>query len=485
MPRIVRVPAALAAALCLSACASSNPASEGMGLNAAQAEAPAPVVKTAALPEPVVVPVTATRAVSGPAARSSASALGLQAAVDRAVDWHPAVAEAVGRLNQSSAEIAIARAGYRPQISTGMNSRYNSYDRDGWRPRLNVTGSQMLYDFGKVSSEVGAREALENVSRAQLLVAVDTLIRDTAQAVIEVQRSRALRAVAEEQLEGIRAIADLVSQRSGQGASTRSDDIQARARVEAAQSTLLQIEAEVSRWEGILAAFMGATGGTFAVDENVPPWLMSSCTSAGNLDWSRVPAMMEADARREEAVALLKGSRANSLPTVSLEAGAGYDLNENSFSRQSRDQEDFNIGLNVSSKLYEGGAGGARREAASHALIAAEAARENARFQVNRSLAEARGQLSDLSRLQASLASRSAMMAQTRDLYRQQYFELGTRTLLDLLNSEQELHSAMFDTVNTAHDVRRLNTDCLFNSGQTRQAFRMGGKTVRGVALDS
>lgn len=74
-------------------------------------------------------------------------------------------------------------------------------------------------------------------------------------------------------------------------------------------------------------------------------------------------------------------------------------------------------------------------------------------------------------------------MRETRDLYRQQYVELGTRTLLDLLNAEQELHQAGFDTANAIHDLRRLGIACIFNTGKARKAFSVDGMAIRGVTL--
>ncbi len=79
-----------------------------------------------------------------------------------------------------------------------------------------------------------------------------------------------------------------------------------------------------------------------------------------------------------------------------------------------------------------------------------------------------------------SLESRADMMVKTRDLYREQYVELGTRTLLDLLNAEQELHESRFQIANTIHDLRRLNISCLYNTGKVRKEFGVNPKMVRG-----
>jgi adhesin transport system outer membrane protein len=52
-------------------------------------------------------------------------------------------------------KVDVAKAKYYPQISAGMNNGYsNTYSDAGYTPSLVVSVSQMLYDFGKVSSSV-------------------------------------------------------------------------------------------------------------------------------------------------------------------------------------------------------------------------------------------------------------------------------------------------------------------------------------------
>jgi len=417
------------------------------------------------------------------ASRENGSALTLENAVRQALSWHPSIDEAVGRLNQQTAEIDSARSGYYPRIRGGVGAPYESSYGGGWRPRLNVSASQMIYDFGKVSSSVDAETAGANVSHAQLLLGVDTLVRDTANAVIEAQRYRALLGVARAQVDGVAAIATLARQRSSRGASTRSDLVQADARVEAARSTVSQIGAQLARWESILANFIGAAGPVHPVP-SVPDWLSNAC-DVREPQWSQVPAMQQAEARRREALAQLDLSRAQRFPTVSLDASGGYYLTQRpeSDSGGSLDRSEFTVGLNLSMDLYDGGLTEARRNAARHALRAADAAIKNARVTISRGLMEASSQTESLNSLLALLSTRGGMMEETRDLYRRQYVELGTRTLLDLLNAEQELHQSRFDTVNTVHDLRKLEMECVFNSGKSRELFGLEGMTIRGATL--
>lgn len=399
----------------------------------------------------------------------------------RAISWHPSITTSAGLVNQSSQEIEVARAGYLPKVRGGINAGSGSGSGGGFRPQATLQLSQIVYDFGKVENSVASETAGRDLSRAEMLQAVDTVLRDTTYAVIEVQRYSAMLAVAKEQRAGVGDIARLVGQRADSGASTRSDKVQAAARVQAAQSMVLETSASLTRWESTLAALTGMTG-------RLPLSLGRSMTLAKACDvqqpdWTQVPGLLQAEAAKREATAKLALSRAEIYPTLQLQADGSYDIAGVSSYSRNTDNPDFTIGFNLTGSLYEGGATGARREAAGYALKAAEAATQTARFEASRSLGEARGQITGLQQLADSLASRTGMMIETRNLYREQYLQLGTRTLLDLLNAEQELHTARFDAVSTEHDLRRLDAECLFNSGLARRAFKIEGLPLRGVTL--
>jgi adhesin transport system outer membrane protein len=55
--------------------------------------------------------------------------------------------------------IDVAKSKYYPQVSAGMNNGYsNTYTDHGFSPALVISVSQMLYDFGKVASQVRAED---------------------------------------------------------------------------------------------------------------------------------------------------------------------------------------------------------------------------------------------------------------------------------------------------------------------------------------
>ena len=407
---------------------------------------------------------------------TEAASVTLESAVQEALSWHPSLAEAIGRLNASSEEIAEAKAGYRPKVEAGIGGGYDSSLLHGWRPRATISASQMLYDFGKVGSAVARAEAGTHVREAQVLQAVDNLIRDTSYAVIEVQRAEVLHQVALDQLANLENINRLVRHRFEKGAATRSDALQALARVQAAEATIQEIEAERERWSSTLLHLLGRRTMP-TVTPGMPQWLDQSC-ARGEPDWSAVPAIKEAQAERDEAMAELDRAKADGLPTVSFGAATSADV-----SAPFSGRTDYNFGLNVSSSIYSGGAKRARARGATYALGAADAAEAKVRNDVSRQLTEAQRQIAGYTAAADTLSAREASMRETGKLYRLQYLDMGTRTLVDLLNAEQELHQVRFSLTNTRHDIHRLQVDCLFHAGAEREAFGLGGIMLRGVKL--
>jgi len=401
----------------------------------------------------------------------------MQAAAREAVSWHPSITQAAARLDAQEQRIDEVDAGRYPQVSGGVGWGYESTVRSNWRPRANLGVTQRLFDFGKLSSELEIERAGVQVSRAQILLSVDAVVRETSYSVIEILRGAELLTAARDQLERVRAISGLVEARFERGAATRSDAFQTQSRVDAAESTIQQIQAELRRWQTNLAYLLGRKQAP-DVSGDLPLALPTAC-QAPDPAWEAVPATMEAQAQLEQALADLRRQQAERFPTVSVGVNGSTDIPD----PFGENRSDYNFGLNVSSNLFNGGAARARIRGAESAREAAGSAVEAARLESTRQFASARAQVDALGERTFTLERRRATMEQTRELYRLQYLELGTRTLVDLLNADQELSQIRFDAVNARHDLHRLSVDCLFATGALRQALGLEGIAVNGVAL--
>jgi adhesin transport system outer membrane protein len=181
-----------------------------------------------------------------------------------------------------------------------------------------------------------------------------------------------------------------------------------------------------------------------------------------------------AEARRDEARADLDIARAERLPTVTLDGSLGQALTDGS-RLYGEYRTTGQVGLNLTMPLYQGGATAARARGAVHQLRAYEDAVAQARLEALQGFADAKAQADGWAQRAPVLQTRVASIDETRALYRQQYLQLGTRSLIDLLNSEQEYHGARVDQAQGAHAQYRLAVQCLYYSDGLRDAFGLDG----------
>jgi len=253
--------------------------------------------------------------------------------------------------------------------------------------------------------------------------------------------------------------------------------MQAQAREEAARAFELEVGAQLERWRSQLRHLTGldavpATGGA------VPAAMDHACAVPAQA--LAPPSVLVAQAEVRAARADMDNARAQTRPTLSLDGSIGRGLDADS---RMGEPHDATLMLNVSAPLYQGGGNRARQRAARHALGAAEAALDNARLASSQLLQDARAQAAGSARRRGVLGDRVESLARTRTLYRQQYLDLGTRSLLDLLNAEQEYQQSRLEQANNAHDLVRLQLDCLHGSGRLREVFALEGREVAGLEL--
>lgn len=72
------------------------------------------------------------------------------------------------------------------------------------------------------------------------------------------------------------------------------------------------------------------------------------------------------------------------------------------------------------------------------------------------------------------LEQREALSIETRELYQQQYLQLGARPLIDLLNAEQEIYQTRFERINIDTDTHLMGLTCAHELGQLHRSFELG-----------
>lgn len=147
------------------------------------------------------------------------------------------------------------------------------------------------------------------------------------------------------------------------------------------------------------------------------------------------------------------------------------------------DKTQYSTWVKVEMPLYQGGGLTARRNAASHAVDAAQSTIQRTRLDVRQKLMEARSQAMSLASALQILRRQQQLSERTRELYQQQYLDLGSRPLLDVLNAEQEVYQARFAELQTESQLHQLQLNCLYNTGALRQAFALNHRSIQSVEI--
>jgi adhesin transport system outer membrane protein len=301
-----------------------------------------------------------------------------------------------------------------------------------------ITLSQMLFDGFATQSEVQRQISRVDSAAYRVQEAAEFIALDAIEAHLEVLRNQILVELARENLTEHQRILGLVRQLEGQGAGSIADLRQTEARIASAETSLATA---LGNLRDAVALYISVVGERPAELEDplVPyPALPESQEAAAAQAAVDSPTVLIADADIEVAQAELRGARSGYYPRFDLELGAA--ANDNLDGVRGGDVEAQAL-LVVRYNLFRGGADIARER---EAFARLREAREGLRQAQRDAEEEARVAYNALQTAQARVVSlRAAVEAQraTRDVYAQQ-FDLGQRSLLDLLDAENELFVA-------------------------------------------
>ncbi len=402
---------------------------------------------------------------------SSSYALTLAETIQETVDHNPDILITEKDHSAINEALKQAKAAYLPKVNVhfgyGLDQSRNANtigDATGSFPTMpkreeGVTLDQMLFDGFATKSDVARNDARVNSAVYKVLSSIE----DTAQRDVEVYlgvlRETELLQLAKDNLAFHEKIHHLVELRTKSGVSRLADLYQANGRLSLAQSNVL---AELSNFNDARANFFRTVG---IPAENMQPatppdekYLPTSLEQALEIALRNNPTLKSADADIYAALEQHRVSKAVNLPRLDLQLGAGRDRNVGGQRGPSYDQ--FAM-LRVSYNLYNGGADISKQRETAYQLEQAKDIKERAARQLIETvrltwdlLTTARSQLEWLKKHQDE-------SVQTVNAYAKQY-EIGQRTLLDLLDSQNELFAAQrayvsgrFDLIQSEYRILR------------------------------
>lgn len=351
--------------------------------------------------------------------------------------WMPTVTLGAG--------VSRSRNALETAVPTNTRTTYSTSDRNA---ALQL--SLNLYRGGSDTAQLDQAELLILAQRATLQQVEQDVLLAAAEAVFDVERDRRILGLRELNLQNLRALLQGTQTQYDLGERTAADLAQAQSRAAQAEAAVSEARAALEISESRFLTTVGRGPGPLSSLQPaaVPVPSTEEIERAAEED---NPTVLASRFQAEAAARQLRVVEGEQLPSVDVTATLSrqHTGSHNPVYRQ--DQDQATIGLQVSVPLYQGGQVGARVREASQT----EAQRRH-------ELEDSRRRALDLARqarqsLLASVERRVALQEAVRaaevaiaGLRREG--ELGLRSLIDVLNAQQELVEAQINLAGAERD---------------------------------
>lgn len=386
----------------------------------------------------------------------AAAHLTLKEVAQKVVLTNPEVLAKWHALKAAGGDVDVARAGFFPRIdyTTGVGKETLKQpgvaDRDYTRNGYTLTLNQMLYDGFATASDVKRLDKARLTRYFELVDAAESAALEAGRAYYDVIRYRMLMFLAENNYVEHRASYEQLQRRAQAGAGRRVDVEHAASRLALAE---LNLNTEAANLHDVTARFLRLVG------DRPPPVMFGparlstdypdSEPEALKMAFRRNPALLASVENVESAQHDIEVRRSALHPKVDLRL-----RNENTGNYQgvigARQNNVAEVVLSYN--LFNGGADLARQRVYAERKNLALDLRDKSCRDIRQTLSIA---YNDVLRLKAQLGNLDLQVGaieKTRDAYKAQ-FNIGQRSLLDLLDTENELLNARRTAVNTDMDL--------------------------------
>ena len=365
-------------------------------------------------------------------------------AIEKAVLRNPEVLARLHNYQASDAERDIARGGLFPRIDlqgyTGRERRdtpaapADSYNRPGYQLQLR----QLVFDGFATRNDVKRLGFARATRYFELLGTTDDTAYEAARAYLDVLRYRELAGLAQENWAIHKETVDQIERRVKAGVGRRVDLEQAFGRLALAQSNWLT---ESSNLHDVSQRFQRIVGEAPADALDKPPVFTDKLPTEKDVLRQAItdnPGFKAAVANIRASRANIDVQRANYSPTVEVRASTGMDKNLLGVTGETNTNA---LQVLMNWNLFKGGADEARIRQSHEQLYNATDLRDKACRDIRQQTAIAWNDVKKLKEQLIYLEQHQLSTEKARDAYRQQ-FDIGQRSLLDVLNTENELFEA-------------------------------------------
>ncbi|CEP35465.1 MULTISPECIES: TolC family outer membrane protein [unclassified Halomonas] len=412
------------------------------------------------------VPLTAL-AQSLPASLYAPGNTDLPSTIQQTIISNPDVNAAWANFSASGSDVRVAKGNYLPSIDVSAGVGRQDQQNDGRGSYSSdfaeLTLTQMVFDGFATRSEVERLDRTRLIAYFELLGASEEVTLEAFQTYLDVLRYREMVRLAQDNYREHQRVFAQIEERALSGAGRGVDLEQISGRLALAESNLMT---EASNLHDVTARYQRIVG-------ELPPQNMSPAPSLADelpADVSQAVEMaFEGNPDFHAAIENIAVQRAEQgaakaafMPRLDIQGRTGTNNQDDSIAGRS---DEHSIQLVASMNLYRGGSDSAAFDAATTRIEQAVNQRETACTNVRQTTQIAYNDTQRLGEQLSYLNEHRQSINRVRGAYQQQ-FDIGQRTLLDVLDSENEYFEASRAYANAEFDLTLAQARTLAAMGQ-------------------
>ena len=379
--------------------------------------------------------------------------------VQKVISSNPEVQARYHNFQQAGYEQGVAKGSFLPkadiQSSYRKQERINNFRNDGNTaiPRMNneLVLRQMIFDGFATKNEVNRLGHAKRVRYYELQSAMQDSSLEFVRAYIDTLRYQQLSDYAKTNFVVHKQLLDKIKERVDAGVARRVDLEQATGRFALAEANLLT---ETTNLHDVTARMQRLLG-------EIPPQTLEAPTffNAGTepspedalrVAYLKNPDLLSTIEDIQAATDEVKGKESRYLPRLDLQARK--NLGTSSDGRNSTNAADV-LELTMNFNLFNGFSDQNLVSQTQEKLNAANDMRDKACIDTRQIVVIAYNDIKNLKEQEGYRVQHQQSIENAREAYRKQ-FDIGQRTLLDLLDTENEYFQAKRNLVNTQYDVQ-------------------------------
>jgi adhesin transport system outer membrane protein len=416
----------------------------------------------------------------------SVTAESLNSVVAAAVLSSPQVQSVMNARNAVYEEVKQAKGGYRPTIDIGAGTGYEKTkvfpgdDTELQRTEANLSLNQMLFDGFRTSSEVDRQSARLSSSNHRLREVAEETALEAARAYLEILKRNSLLVQAKNTLLTHVRIFEQIKRRSDSGVGTLASIQQAEGRLALAEVNVLSAENNLLDSYSAYERVTGKKANDSLEDPTIEEsWIPETFEQALERAYDKHPTLKLAASDVKAARAQYEAARSLMFPTLNLEVNRtwNHDIDGN----EGRN-EDLTAMIRMRYNLYNGGADKARVRQTRHQIDEARSIQSDAARQTLQGLDLSWNAYEILGRQLDFLEQHVTSTESTRDSYLKQ-FNIGQRSLLDLLDTENEVFSSQNAFNEAIYDHMLAQYRLLSGTGELLDVLELDLSTLQGTTF--